>query len=87
MPVRKQCGNCGSTEISYDSYTEWDEDIQEFVTLSVMDSGHVCRNCEAQDDIVEVEYGFPVGTLVVMSDQAKKIYNSILLTLTTLWRR
>jgi len=40
------CSDCGSTDVLFDAYAEWDHENQCFTVQNIMDKGHQCNTCE-----------------------------------------
>jgi len=45
------CGTCGSDDILFDAYVQWDREIQDWSVTMVTDKGHVCENCGHEVDV------------------------------------
>jgi len=39
------CAVCGSDDILFDAYVQWDRGLQDWSVTMVTDDGHVCENC------------------------------------------
>lgn len=44
--TQAHCSDCGSTDVVFDAYAEWDIETQCFYVHTIMEKGHQCNKCE-----------------------------------------
>lgn len=49
--TQAHCSHCGSTDVFFDAYADWDVETQCFYVQNVMDKGHFCMTCEGECSI------------------------------------
>lgn len=47
------CRSCGSKNVSWDAFADWDEERQEMVLRGTYDATH-CHDCEDEENVEEV---------------------------------
>lgn len=52
--VDYKCAKCGSDEVMWDAWAEWDAEAQQMVLRSVMDQAY-CEKCEGECNTKEIK--------------------------------
>ena len=54
MAIKKVCHACGSDEVKFDAWAEWDEVDQKYELSQTFDEAF-CENCAGETRVVDVQ--------------------------------
>lgn len=55
MKIRFECKYCGSNDLRFDAYAEWNEETQDYELSAVFPGGTICEQCEGPTSVNEIK--------------------------------